>query len=243
MTNIEPGLYVGKVVHKRLRPTPHALEYKVASLLVDVDHLQNNLPTLLRYNRFGLFSLHDRDYGDLDSPLPIAAFAWKQMHQNGAPKAVCRILMLSYPRMLGYGFNPITVYFGLDVDDQVRMVIHEVHNTFGGRHCYSTGPFAPGEDAFATTEKTFRVSPFNKVEGHYGLRVTAPGATVAVGISLSTQAGPILKAYFTGQRRPLNNRSLLGVLAAFPLMTLKVTAGIHWEALKLWLKGIKLQSP
>jgi uncharacterized protein len=243
MTDIRPGLYVGKVVHKRLRPATHALEYKVASLLVDVDQLQQGLPSLLRYNRFGLFSLHDRDYGDVAAPLPIAAFAWKQMHQNGAPQEVCRILMLSYPRMLGYGFNPITVYFGLDAEDHVRMVIHEVHNTFGGRHCYATGPFARGEDAFATTEKVFRVSPFNKIEGHYGLRVSAPGETVTVGVSLSTDDGPLLKAYFTGQRRPLSNRSLLAVLAAFPLMTFKVMAGIHWEALKLWLKGIKLQSP
>ena len=240
---IRPGLYVGKVVHKRLQPVAHALEYKVASLLVDVDQLTSGLPGLLRYNAAGLFSLHDKDYGDTVSPLPIAAFAWKQMHQNGAPKDVCRIMMLTYPRMMGYGFNPLTVYFGLDLEEHVRMVIYEVHNTFGGRHCYVAGPFAPGDDAFAATEKTFRVSPFNKVEGHYGLRVSRPGNDVAVGVNLTTAEGPVLKAYFTGHFRPLGNRSLLRVLAGFPLMTFKVMAGIHWEALKLWAKGLKLQSP
>jgi uncharacterized protein len=242
MNHIQPGLYIGKVVHKRLQPVAHALEYKVASVLLDVDQLGSGLPGLLRYNAAGLFSLHDKDYGDKDMPLPIAAFAWKQMHQNGAPKNVTRIMMLTYPRMLGYGFNPLTVYFGLDGRDCIRMVIHEVHNTFGGRHCYVAGPFAAGEDAFVATEKVFRVSPFNKIEGHYGLRVTVPGDKVAVGVSLTTDDGPILKAYFTGLRHPLNNRSLLRVLAAFPLMTFKVMAGIHWEALKLWRKGLKLES-
>lgn len=241
--SIRPGLYMGKVVHKRLRPVAHALDYKVASLLVDVDHLGSGLPALLRYNRFGFFALHDRDYGDTGTVQPIAAFAWKQMHQNGAPKDVCRIMMLTYPRMLGYGFNPLTVYFGLDSHEHVRMVIYEVHNTFGGRHCYASGPFAPGENAFTATEKTFRVSPFNKVEGQYGLRVSAPADDVAVGVSLTTHEGPVLKAYFTGHWQPLSNRSLLRVLAGFPLMTFKVMAGIHWEALKLWAKGLKLQSP
>jgi uncharacterized protein len=175
--------------------------------------------------------------------LPLSELAWKLMQQHGAPASVSRVLMLSYPRILGYTFNPLTVYFGLDRKNNIRMLIYEVHNTFGGRHIYSAGPFAPGDNTFAATDKLFRVSPFNKIEGHYGLRASVPGEQVAVGVSLTTDQGPVMKAYFAGKRQPLSNRTLLKIFALIPLMTFKVMAGIHWEALKLWLKGLKLQSP
>jgi uncharacterized protein len=239
---VSPAIYVGKVVHRRLRPVAHHLEYTVASVLVDVDQMKQ-LPSLLRYNRFGLFGLYDADQGVKDTPVPLSDFAWAQMRDHGAPEEVMRILMLSYPRILGYTFNPLSVFFGLDAAGNVRMVIYEVHNTFGGRHIYPAGPFAPGEDIFGSAEKAFRVSPFNKIEGHYGLRVSIPGADVAVGVSLTTLEGPLLNAYFRGKRRPLTNATLLKIFFSLPLMTFKVMAGIHWEALKLWAKGLKLQSP
>jgi uncharacterized protein len=242
VTDVRPALYVGKVVHQRLRPLSHRLEYTVASLLVDVDQLQN-LPGLLRYNSFGLFGLHDTDHGVKGKPVALRTLAWNLMQKHGAPAEVSRVLMLSYPRILGYTFNPLTVYFGLDSDNNIRMLIYEVHNTFGGRHVYPAGPFAAGDHSFATRDKAFRVSPFNKVEGHYGLRASVPGENVAVGVSLSTADGPVMNAYFAGKRRSLSNRTLLKVFALLPLMTFKVMAGIHWEALKLWLKGLKLQSP
>jgi uncharacterized protein len=239
---VQPSLYVGKVVHRRLRPVSHHLEYTVASVLVDVDRMEQ-LPSFLRYNRFGLFGLYDCDQGIKDQPVPLRDFAWTQMREHGAPADVIRVMMLSYPRILGYTFNPLTVFFGLDAEGHVRMVIYEVHNTFGGRHIYPAGPFEPGDETFGSAEKAFRVSPFNKIEGHYGLRVSRPGEDVAVGVSLTTLEGPLLNAYFRGKRRPLSNAALLKVFAGLPLMTFKVMAGIHWEALKLWTKGLKLQSP
>jgi uncharacterized protein len=176
-------------------------------------------------------------------PVALQEFAWAQMREQGAPAEVTRILMLSYPRILGYTFNPLSVFFGLDAAENIRMVIYEVHNTFGGRHIYPAGPFAPGDETFASAEKAFRVSPFNKIEGHYGLRVSVPDENLAVGVSLTTLEGPLLNAYFTGKRKPLTNATLLKVFFGLPLMTFKIMAGIHWEALKLWLKGLKVQSP
>jgi uncharacterized protein len=237
---IEPGVFIGKVVHRRLRPVMHELEYRVASLLVDVDRLESGLPSLLRYNGFGLFSIDDRDHGHLGATQSIKDFAWGEMRDHPDVK---RIMMLCYPRMLGYTFNPLTVFFGLDDDGHVRMQLFAVHNTFGGRHIYRSGPFAATEQAFTSTEKVFRVSPFNKIEGHYGLRASIPAADVTVGVALTTDAGPVLKAYFTGKRQPLSNAVLLRVFIGFPFMTLKVMTAIHWEALKLWIKGLKLQSP
>ena len=133
MTQISPGVFIGKVVHRRLKPVVHQLKYTVASLLVDVDTLENELPLLLRYNRFGLFSIDDRDHGHLQKAQSIKDFAWGEMRQHADVK---RILMLCYPRMLGYTFNPLTVFYGLDEADNVRMQLFAVHNTFGGRHIY-----------------------------------------------------------------------------------------------------------
>ena len=244
MSDFRASLYIGKVVHKRLRPVLHTLSYDVASLLVDVDDLaRRKLPRLLSYNRFNLFSLHDKDHGPRGENQPIAEFARQKVREAGLGESVRRILMLSYPRMLGYAFNPLTTFYGIDENENVRLIIYEVHNTFGGRHCYVAGPFKPGETSYATVEKVFRVSPFNGVDGQYGLRASAPGETIAVGVALSTADGPLLKAYFSGKREPLTDANLLRVFFTLPLMTLKVVAGIHWEALKLWLKGLKLNHP
>jgi uncharacterized protein len=243
-TAMESALYVGKVVHKRLRPVIHELEYRVASVLVDVDALPAGLGLkLLSHNRFNLFSLYDADHGSKGETQSLSGFAWAKLQELGIASDVQRILMLSYPRILGYAFNPLTTFYGLDASGHVRGIIYEVHNTFGGRHCYGAGPFAAGDDTFAKVEKVFRVSPFNGIDGHYGLRATAPGENITVGVALTTADGPVLKAYFSGTRKPLSDGNLLKLILTMPLMNLKVMAGIHWEALKLWSKGLKVINP
>ncbi len=237
MDKVQPGIYFGKVTHKRMQPVAHELAYTVASVFVDVDRL-DALPSLMSYNRFNLFALYDKDFGKRDHS-SISAFAWGIARNTKGAEAACRIFMLCYPRMLGYGFNPLTVYFVLDEADKTLMTIYEVHNTFGGSHSYVTEITSPN---FHKTEKVFRVSPFNKVEGQYGLRVSEPREKISVGVALETDKGPILKAYFAGTRETLSNVQLLRLFFGLPLMTVKVIAGIHWEALKLWWKGLKLES-
>ncbi len=242
MSKMEPGIYFGTVKHKRLRPILHELSYDVASLLINLDDLkQHRMPYLLGYNRFQIFSVHDGDHGT-EVGQSISDYAWNVVRGRANTDSVTSIHMLCYPRVLGYAFNPLTVYYCCDGQGEIRLLIYEVHNTFGGRHSYVSDIMAPGDEGYSRTEKAFRVSPFNGLDGEYGLRATPPAETVAVGVALSTSEGPLLKAYFSGRRKPLNNLQLLRVFFGFPLMSLKVILAIHWEALKLWRKGLKLKS-
>ena len=238
---MQPCLYRGTVTHRRLRPVPHALSYRVAAIFVNVDELDKATKSVhgLSYNRFNLFGIYDRDHGG--GKTTIAEYAWKLVRQKPGTEVITQIFMLCYPRLLGFVFNPLSTYFCVDAAGQVRLMIYEVHNTFGGRHAYVTEVIEPGAPNFFQTAKTFAVSPFNKIEGHYSLKASAPAEKVSVGVALTTPEGPTLNAYFSAARQALTTGNLLRVFFGYPLMTLKVVAAIHYEALKLWLKGLKVQ--
>lgn len=241
---MKPGssaLYFGEVVHARVRPVRHALRYKVFSLLFeldDLDALEKRLKLFSR-NRFNLLSLYDADFGnggpDLQHYLHgIAA-------QSGMAENITRFTMLAYPRILGYAFNPITVYFGFDANDQVRLTIYEVNNTFRERKTYVL-PATPDADGLIWQQcpKQLYVSPFNKVEGSYTFHLTPLQDDVTIGVTLKDEEGAKLRAHFRGQREALTDRNLLWALARTGWMTINIVVGINWEALKLWLKGLKL---
>ena len=239
MSKINESLYTGAVVHKRLMPRRHMLRYSVFSCLFDC----NRLPALdarlrlFSYNRFNLFSLHDRDHAngeDLKSYLQDIA------RNSGCEHIISRFMMLCYPRVLGYVFNPLTVYFGLDRDDQVRLVVYEVRNTFGQRKTYVL-PAKPDNSGLITQEcgKRFYVSPFNAVEGRYSFHATPLDEELTLGVALRTEDGPLLKTYFRGKRSDLTDANLLKALSRNGWMTVKVIVGIHYEALRLWLKGLR----
>lgn len=232
------ALYVGDVVHKRARPKRHALRYRVFSMLVDLDQLES-LHEKLRFfslNRFNLVSLVTSDFGPRDGT-SIADFIRRKAAAAGVTE-VARIRMLAYPRLLGFAFNPITVYFCEDAEGVVRFMAYEVSNTFGEHHFYQAAVDASSGQVQHDARKAFFVSPFNTLEGNYRFSVRPPGDRVFLGITLSTGEGGLLTAYFDAERRPLTDATLLKLLLAYPFMTAKVVAGIHWEALLLWLKGV-----
>lgn len=231
------ALYAGTVTHARLRPKRHRLNYRVFSLLLDLDEvgaLSRRL-RLFGHNRAAVFSLHDSDHGNGDGRLRQWALA--QVSAAGISLAVPKITMLCYPRIFGYVFNPLTVYFCRD-HDELRAILYEVHNTFGEKRTY----VIPVRDDAAVVEqscaKELYVSPFMEMNCVYRFHIEAPGAKVLVRIDESDPDGLLLRASFAGERRELTDASLWHALLAYPLMTLKVMAAIHWEALKLWRKGI-----
>lgn len=238
-----PALYVGQVGHTRVRPRRHALRYRVFMLLLDLDALEATAQTLRWFSlgRFNLLSFHPRDHGDgSDTPLRDQV----ERHLAGAGIALHGgpIRLLCMPRVLGYGFNPISLYFCHTRDGALAAVLYEVTSTFGERHSYLVA-HRPDEPAGAEHRvgKRLHVSPFMDMAMTYAFRVQAPADAVSVAIAASDAEGPMLAASFTGRRRPLTDGEILRACASHPLLTLKVIAAIHWEAARLLLKGLRLR--
>jgi DUF1365 family protein len=239
------ALYVGRVGHTRLRPRRHALGYRVFMLLADLDRLDGvaRASRLLSVDRFNLLSFRPRDYGD-GSAVPLAEQARARLRAAGVPLAAGegRVELLTLPRVLGFVFNPISVYFGYGADGALRGIIYEVTSTFGRRHSYvaRAEPDAAGE-VRQGADKVLHVSPFMDMAMTYAFRVRPPGEDVLVQVTTRDQDGPMLSAFFSAARRPLADGAVLAAVLGHPLLTWKVVVAIHWEALRLWLKGVKLR--
>lgn len=229
----------GTVVHRRYRPKTHELRYKVFSLLLDVDELEcaDRLSRVFSVNRPNLISVRESDHGE-GKRAGLKGCILGKVEDEGI--TADRVTMLCYPRLLGYAFNPLTVYYCYRGMDELAAIVYEVNNTFGDRQFYVLKAEAKGASIAQTCGKEMYVSPFNAVDGHYEFHVSEPGETLAVGVNLRVNGAPVMKAYHTAATEPLTERGLLRALLSMPLMTFKVIAGIHFEALRLWLKGLKI---
>lgn len=240
-----PALYLGQVMHCRLRPFRHRFVYRVFSILLDIDRLeeQTRRTRLFSIDRFNLFSLHRRDHGPRDGG-PLRPWVERELERHGLTGAGRRIELLCFPRLLGYVFDPLSIYFVHHPDGRLESILYEVKNTFGGQHCYALPvEQAPGQLIRHSCTKAFFVSPFIGMESTYDFRLREPGDQLFVSIAQSVPEGKQLLASQTGLRRPLTDRSLLRALVHAGPLTFKVIAGIHWEALKLWLRGARFHSP
>lgn len=236
-------LYTGTVVHTRIKPKAHRLRYRVFWTLFDLDELPSLGKTLRLFSleRFNLFGFYTIDHGD-GSAVPLRAQAEKHLAAAGINVEGGTIKLLCMPRILGFVFNPISVYYCYQRDNTLAALIYEVHNTFGERHSYLIRvDAAPGEALEQRCLKSFYVSPFMDMEISYTFRIQKPGERVALTIQGEDKEGPVIVASLAGQRHALSDGTLLKTFFVFPLMTLTVVAGIHWEALKLWIKGMQLR--
>jgi DUF1365 family protein len=235
-------IYTGDVVHKRLRPKRHALRYRVFSLLVDVDRLDDVTRRVrwLSYNCRNLATINDRDHGAGDGT-SLSAFARAKLRAHGIDTGDGKVLLLTYPRVFGYVFNPISVFYCYDTAGALTALIYEVNNTFGGRTNYvvRAGAACDGVHAHGCTKDLF-VSPFAPLEGRYSFRVTDPGDELKLAVLLRDRDGALIKTHFAAKGEPLTSRTLGAALVRLPFLTLKVIGAIHVEALRLWLKGVPL---
>lgn len=233
------ALYAGSVMHRRVRPKAHRLRYRIFSLLLDLDDLDGVAARLRLFsrNRFNLFSFRDRDYAACtDEPLRLQV----ERHLTSAGLALDGgpIRLLTMPRILGFAFNPLSVYFCHRRDGELLAILCEVNNTFGERHSYLL-PAAPGGAQFRQDcAKEFHVSPFMPMDLHYAFRIVVPDQHLSIAITVSDAQGAVLTAVHSAKRRGLTDGALLRVFVTQPLLTIKVVGGILWEALRLWIKGV-----
>ena len=230
------AIYTGNVAH--MRPGKHRLRYPIFMLTLDLDEPPAGLK-LLRHNRAALFSLFDRDHAArIDAPLKPQIVA--KLREAGIAWDGGRIVLLTMPRLFNYVFNPLSVYFCHRRDGSVAALVHEVSNTFGETHFYVLPPKTEPNGALSQScAKDFFVSPFLEGELTYEFSITPPGQRVAIAMIVKRGDEIALTASFAGVHRPLTDAELFRAWLGNPLMTFKVIAGIHWEALKMWLKGVR----
>lgn len=235
------ALYIGDVLHNRLRPRLHRLRYRVFTMLLDLDEIDALSARLRLFSRgrFNLFAFHDRDHGD-GSALPLRAQAEALLDKAGLAHGG-PIRILTMPRMFGFVFNPLTVWFCHDQTDALSAIIYEVNNTFGERHSYLL-PVAADQsrDVRQHAPKRFHVSPFLPMALHYAFRVSPPGERLTVAITVSDTAGPVLFAAQRATRHALTDASLARAALTHPFLTIKVVAAILWEAVRLWIKRVPI---
>ncbi|OLP59885.1 hypothetical protein BJF93_09765 [Xaviernesmea oryzae] len=236
-------LYIGDVMHQRMRPVARRFSYSVFSLAIDLDRLDeaNRLTRLFSVNRFNILAFHEADHLPSAGPDLRARFD-ALLTSSGVSERAARVDLVCYPRILGWVFNPIAVYYAYAADGALLALVYEVRNTFGDRHSYVC-PVMNGQVSEAgirqMAEKRMHVSPFLGPEGIYHFRMKLPEASLHWRILETDGDGPILAATFSGSRRDLSARTIVSQLAHIPHLTLKVLAAIHWQALKIWMSGIK----
>jgi DUF1365 family protein len=234
------ALYPSRVMHRRLIAPLYRFVYRVFYILWDIDRIDEAVAPmrLLSRNRFNVLAIHDRDHGS-GEPGGLRTWAETLLAGAGITLEGGRIRLLAFPRLFGYAFNPISLWYCEHRDGSLRAVIAEVRNTFGEKHCYllaSDGRPMPYQQVHEK-DKCFHVSPFFDLLGRYRFTLADPGERLRVLIHETRDGVPILDATLAGERVLLTDRAIAGQVLRMPLMTLKVVAGIHWEALKIWLRG------
>jgi DUF1365 family protein len=237
-----PLIHFGKVFHQRLKPVGHRFAYGVYFLSVPLSQLAALAACGLSHNRFGLVSFHDRDYGPRDGS-SLEAWARGILQSEGVA-APGEIILQTFPRVLGYLFNPISLWYCHDTGGRLVAVIAEVNNTFGERHNYLVAhpdqrPIEVGDWLIA--RKVFHVSPFCDVKGHYRFRFDLTGQRIFAQIDYhdgDLGADKLLVTTVHGDGVPVTRPTLWRAVTGHPLLTLGVITRIHWQALKLWLKRV-----
>jgi len=247
-----PRLYLGEVMHRRHRPVEHAFTYPVFFALLPLQRIAAAIGPLFSHNRWNLFSLHDRDHGARDGT-PLLPWLRGQLARAGIDAADGEVWLQTFPRVLGFVFNPVSFWYCLDRAGRLIAILAEVSNTFGERHNYLLAH--PDQRPILAADrfiraKVFHVSPFFSVAGSYRFAFAGvggqsdddagevPGDRIINRIDYDDATGACLTAATVGVARPWTTGELLSAFFRFPWMTLLVVLRIHWQALRLWRKRV-----
>ena len=234
------SIYNGTVIHKRFKPKIHFFKYKVFSLLIDLSELNDLEKNIIffSYNRFNLISFFDKDHGDRDGS-SLTNWVKKNLRENKIDIEEIKIKLLCYPRILGYVFNPLSVFYVYDKKNNLISILYEVKNTFDEQHTYV---FKVENNNLLqhNCPKKFHVSPFIEMNCDYFFKILKPSEKISVIIDQYQLDEKILYASQDGKRVDFTSTELIKSYLKHPLMTFKIISAIHFEAFKLWVKGIKL---
>jgi len=238
-------LHVGTVAHIRHTPFQHRFSYRLWMMSVDIDRVDEIRSWMFGHNRRRLVSLDDRDHGRRDGSA-LRPWVEQELARVALAPFAARIHLLAMPRVLGFTFNPIAFFFCYDEAGRLGAVVHQVKNTFGDQIAYVL-PVPDTGNIRQTTDKRLHVSPFFDMRGGYQFAFNAPdftpdGTPFRIAIRYATDAAPRLTATMELAPIGFSNSALARLLVALPLVTVKVVAAIHFQAIRLWLRGARFHS-
>ena len=229
-------IYNGEVKHTRFKPVKHFLNYKTFSLFIDLDEIEqlDKSISIFSHNKFNIFSFYNKDHGDRDGKC-LKKWVISNLQKYKIEGNISKIKILCYPRIFGYVFNPLSIFYCYE-NDKLKSIFYEVKNTFNEQHTYIF-KIKDGEEIKQKCKKKFYVSPFMDMETFYNFKLIDPNQRLSVMIKQTDAKGTVLTATQTGYKKEFNFKQLLINFFRYPLMTLKIISSIHFEALLLWKKG------
>jgi len=234
-------IYSGFVTHRRFKPKRHFFAYKTFSLLIDLNEIKNldKKIKFFSYNKFNVLSFYDVDHGPRDGS-SLVSWVNNRLTEAKINIESGTIKLLCYPRFFGYVFNPLSIFYCYDKNSLLKAILYEVKNTFNEQHTYVFSASSSSNLILHKCDKKFYVSPFMEMKTFYNFRLLNPGKILKVFIKQSDREGALLTACQVGNKIEMSSKNLLFQFIKHPLMSFKVILAIHFEALRLWLKGVKL---
>ncbi len=233
-------IYSGFVTHKRFKPKKHFFTYKTFSLLIDLKEVKNLEKKIkfFSYNKFNILSFYDIDHGQRDGS-SLVVWVKNILTKAKINIGTGTIKLLCYPRFFGYVFNPLSIFYCYDDNSNLKAILYEVKNTFNEQHTYVFPASKSSNLILHKCNKKFYVSPFMEMKTFYNFRLLKPGKILNVFIKQRDNQGTLLTACQAGKRIEITSKNLFVQFLSHPLMSFKVIAAIHFEAFRLWLKGVK----
>ena len=240
MSKFTSCIYSGLIVHKRFKPKKHFFSYKTFSLMIDLNEIKD-LDKKIRffsYNKFNILSFYNTDHGPRDGS-SLNKWVKKTLSKAKINIKEGSIKLLCFPRFFGYVFNPLSIFYCYDKNLKLKAVLYEVKNTFNEQHTYVFRNSSSSDLIFHKCNKKFYVSPFIEMRTFYNFRLLKPGKNLNVLIKQNDASGLLLVAQQVGKIIDLSAKNLFFEFLTHPLMSFKVILAIHFEAFRLWFKGIK----
>ena len=234
---METCIYKGFVTHRRFKPLRHYFSYKTFSILFDLTELEDlhKKIVIFSFNRFNIFSFYNKDHGSRDGN-NLTEWVKINLKKYNLNFNVSKIKLLCFPRVFGYVFNPLSIFYCYD-GNVLKAILYEVKNTFNEQHTYVFPVNNSSKIITQQCSKKFYVSPFIKMDTFYNFRLTEPDKNIKILIKQTDKIGKVLVACQVGKKQNMSLKQLLINFFTHPMMTFKIMISIHYEALRLWKKG------